>query len=195
MNDHNSLVTRTSSDGLNREVTGYTYFKASTPKYFFVAIANCDPDCGCDYISVQSDGGDITNCTNSVGRNCDGPLMLEYDFVFTNGKDPGVKHFSADEIGTLELCIVYLVLYTLLVIAGHMGVKKKLQKQVRESASKMSGIFCNLTPRSHNLPPRLAEQIPLHSSTAYILRLLPVDFAAVSIFAHKFVRRKWCRVY
>ena len=33
MYDHQSLVSRTSSDGLDREVTGYTYFKASTPKY------------------------------------------------------------------------------------------------------------------------------------------------------------------
>ena len=88
MYDHQSLVTRSSSDGLDREVTGYTYFKASTPKYFFVAIANCDPDCACDY---KNDVGGDANCTAGVGRTCDGPLILDYEFEFTNGKDKYTK--------------------------------------------------------------------------------------------------------
>jgi len=64
-----------------------------------------------------------------VGKNCDGPLIFEYEFSFTNGKDKSTKHFSADEHGMYEMGITYVVLYTLLVIFAHIGVQKKLKKQ------------------------------------------------------------------
>ena len=84
MDDHASQVTKSSSDSKNMEITGYTYFKASTPKFFFVAIANCNPECACDYKTKLADPG---NCTAALNKNCDGPLILDYEFIFTNGMD------------------------------------------------------------------------------------------------------------
>ena len=40
-----------------------------------------------------------------------------------------MRHFSADEIGILELSITFLALYTILGLAAYFGVKKQLQKQ------------------------------------------------------------------
>jgi len=53
----------TSTIGVNdMAVTGYAYFKASNPKFFFVSLSNCDPACSCDLTKYP-------DCTPSSSAN------------------------------------------------------------------------------------------------------------------------------
>jgi len=77
-------------------------FVTSRDRWMFVAVANCDTS---------------QECINSgFGQNCQGPIRMWYYALFTNGPegDKWTRHFSADEIGVLELFITALVLQTIL---------------------------------------------------------------------------------
>jgi hypothetical protein len=103
-------------------VEGYAYFKSSNPKYFFIALANCDPKCACDTLTYP-------DCKPPAGYEayCSGPLVAEYDFSFTNGEDSTLKHFGYDEVGILATSWTFLVTYTLLVFLAALTVKKPLK--------------------------------------------------------------------
>ena len=106
---------------LNMEAEGFAYFKASNPKFFFVAVSNCDPTCTCD----KSSNPLCTPPSNST--YCTGPLILSYDITFTNGQSGELRHFGYDEIGILAMSWGFLGVYTVLVFAVTATVKKRLK--------------------------------------------------------------------
>ena len=84
-------------DDLNRvqKSTGRAYLRSKTNTWFFVVFANC-----------------ADKCESSTGyHNCQGPLVLGYDFKFTNGADAEQREFSADEIGTMEAMYAFTAAY------------------------------------------------------------------------------------
>ena len=82
-----------------------SYFTTDHPTWFFLAVANCkqedNPSC-----FVAEDG--------STSGYCQGPLLAEVAYNFTNGEDPTSKHFSYDEAGLRELYIAFFVFQTML---------------------------------------------------------------------------------
>jgi len=94
--------------------SGFAYFKSASPKYFFVAMSNCNPSCSCDPAASACS----TNHSNTVNF-CDGPLVLDYDFSFTNGVGASDKHFGYDEIGCLAISWVFFTFY----VKYHVTVK------------------------------------------------------------------------
>mmetsp|Transcript_8192 Transcript_8192/g.14884 ORF Transcript_8192/g.14884 Transcript_8192/m.14884 type:complete len:652 (-) Transcript_8192:17-1972(-) len=118
----NSDLIETRSDK-NRVVSGFVYFKATSPKYFFVAVSNCNPSCTCNPLAQSCD----YNATNSI-KFCDGPAVFDYDFEFTNGKKLDYKHFGYDEIGCLAISWIFCIFYVLLVFLANVTVKNNLKK-------------------------------------------------------------------
>ena len=100
--------------------SGFAYFKSKSPKYFFVAISNCNPSCSC--YPPMAGSSCMTNSSNKINF-CDGPLVLDYDFSFTNGVGVKDKHFGYDEIGCLALSWVFTSGYVLLVFVASIYVK------------------------------------------------------------------------
>ncbi|GMI30507.1 hypothetical protein TeGR_g4172 [Tetraparma gracilis] len=111
-----------SSAGVNdMEVSGYAYFKASNPKFFFVSLSNCAEECTCDYVSNP-------DCEPPMQSSfCSGPIVADYTMSFTNGKSLNKEHFGYDEVGILPTSIVFLAVYTLLTLLITATVKKPLQ--------------------------------------------------------------------
>ena len=108
----------------NMVASGHAYFKSQSPKYFFVAVSNCNPSCACDHTKPASMCS--TNYSNTVNF-CDGPLVLDYDFAFTNGDDLSKRHFGYDEIGCLAISWVFFIFYAILVFVASISVKNSLK--------------------------------------------------------------------
>jgi hypothetical protein len=65
-------------------------FSSTQARWMFLALANCDPECG-------------------LPGMCQGSLDVYYTLEFTNGEAWSVKHYSADEIGVAETEIFFFV--------------------------------------------------------------------------------------
>ena len=90
-----AFVQSVEPDDLNRVLKsrGQAYLRSKTNTWFFVVFANC-----------------ADSCTSETGyHNCQGPLVLDYTFHFTNGSENNDKEFSADDLGTVETLIAYTV--------------------------------------------------------------------------------------
>ena len=74
-------------------------FSSSQARWMFLALANCDPECG-------------------LPGMCQGSLDVYYELEFTNGEEWSVRHYSADEIGVAETEIFFFVLQIALMIFG-----------------------------------------------------------------------------
>merc|ERR1719230_96208 len=72
-------------------------FQTLQTRWFFLALANCNPDCD-----------PSTNGTSF----CSGPVRVSYRIVFTNGETKFTRHFPADEIGIFEIDILFFMLQT-----------------------------------------------------------------------------------
>lgn len=127
-NHHNThkIVTRSEK---NMATNGFAYFKTTAPKFFFVAVSNCNPQCAC---SLEEMEGDPDNCVpSSTSAFCDGPLVLDYTFEFTNGVKPSNKHFGFDEIGLMQIAWVFSAFYLFLVFLANKTVRDTLIKKDR----------------------------------------------------------------
>jgi hypothetical protein len=74
-------------------------FSSKQARWMFLALANCDPECG-------------------LPGMCQGSLDVFYELEFTNGEDWSVRQYSADEIGVAETEIFFFVLQIALMIFG-----------------------------------------------------------------------------
>lgn len=74
-------------------------FSSSQARWMFLALANCDPECG-------------------LPGMCQGSLDIFYELEFTNGDAWSVRHYSADEIGVVETEIFFFVLQIAFMIFG-----------------------------------------------------------------------------
>ena len=92
-----SFVNTVVPDSLGRAYTaaGRAYVRNGAYTWFFVALANCAPE-----------------CAEAAGfRDCQGPLVVDYAVHFTNGAGEDRREFSADELGTLEVAAAALGVY------------------------------------------------------------------------------------
>ncbi|GMI06308.1 hypothetical protein TrRE_jg9889 [Triparma retinervis] len=106
------IVTRSEK---NMVTSGFAYFKTSHPKFFFVAVSNCDPACSCNKQLWETEGNSDECVPASTASFCDGPLVFDYTFEFTNGITSSTKHFGYDELGLLQISWTFSVFYLLLV--------------------------------------------------------------------------------
>ncbi|GMH79812.1 hypothetical protein TrLO_g13488 [Triparma laevis f. longispina] len=109
----------------NRVVSGFAYFKSISPKYFFVAVTNCNPSCTCD--PTRPEVPCNWNATNGI-TFCDGPSIFDYEFSFTNGLKLEYKHFGYDEIGCLAIAWIFMIFYVMLVFLVNVTVKNNLKR-------------------------------------------------------------------
>jgi hypothetical protein len=99
----------------NMVTSGFAYFKTAHPKFFFVAISNCNPACSCNEEMWASEGNTDDCVPASTASFCDGPLVFDYTFEFTNGMTSTTKHFGYDEIGLLQISLVFCAFYLFLI--------------------------------------------------------------------------------
>jgi hypothetical protein len=91
--------------------SGFLYFRAGRPQWFFMAVASC---------STPQNTLQSTACDES--GFCQGPLLLNIDYSMTNQG----SEFSADEQGLLEFHVAVFVLQTLAYAAAIAGVRRGL---------------------------------------------------------------------
>ncbi|GMH75333.1 hypothetical protein TL16_g06726 [Triparma laevis f. inornata] len=107
----------------NRVVSGFAYFKSISPKYFFVAVTNCNPSCTCD--PTRPEVPCNWNATNGI-TFCDGPSIFDYEFSFTNGD--GVGNEGARIMSSVlgSLAEILLVMHLILIAKGWTIVRRKI---------------------------------------------------------------------
>ncbi|KAH8051279.1 Rab-like small GTPase [Aureococcus anophagefferens] len=99
--------------------------RSKTNTWFFVVFANC-----------------ADSCTSETGyHNCQGPLVLDYTFHFTNGSENNDKEFSADDLDRRDAdrtarflwhgADLLLVLLVVLLAKGWTIVRRKLSANGR----------------------------------------------------------------
>jgi hypothetical protein len=143
-----------------RETSRKLTFKSSRNRWFYFALANCRPGTKDVVIdknkglantpspSADEDPMDIDPDTGIVmckaGEFCQGPLDVEYKLTMMNNEgNPLQDHFSADEFGILESTIVFMVLYTLLVIvATYSLLQLKRKRQLHHTVKIFFSSIC-----------------------------------------------------
>ena len=121
----NRYVTSINTNSVWRiETKGELYWSISGgARWIFMAIDNVDCD-NCPMLWTQ---GDCT-CQCSNPPFCQGPLDLDYKFVFTNGKELSTMHFSADELNILPTDTAFLIIQ-IAVVATAMYIRQSLVRK------------------------------------------------------------------
>ena len=118
--------------GRVRKARGQLWLRTSRSTWFFAVLANC-----------------ADACPREQGyHNCQGPLVIpHYEMHFTNGAETDRKEFSADQIGTLEIAIVFFCLS-----AGR-AATVSLCLSVEETTPRGIGTGLRLVARDASFPP------------------------------------------
>jgi hypothetical protein len=105
------------------EVESFFKFQSTRVRWFFVSIASCDPGCSNPKLDVDYSDGTVAlagaDTESAVRQYCSSQMDVTYELSFTNSKDSRSKHFSANEMGSLETYVtVFCLQVGLLCMAG-----------------------------------------------------------------------------